>query len=254
VYQLIRNASSDLKQLICILLGYAHHNTAYKFLVIKSETPDILVDLLMESWDVTFFENIFLMKETYSLPSVLNEFNPEPIENPLEDKEGDSELAPRSKRPRIAKSFVEDFTMYLVKDTPTTIVEAYAPPDVECWKNAIRSEMDSITANGTCEVIDRPTGCKLVDYKWVFKKLRPDGTIEKYKLSLMAKGYTQKEGKYFFDTYSPIARLTTICVLLSLVASHGLLVHQMDVNMAFLNGELEEEIYMDQLDGFIAQG
>jgi hypothetical protein len=70
----------------------------------------------------------------------------------------------------------------------------------------------------------------------------------------VAKGYTQKEGDDYFDTYSPVARLTTIRVLLSLTASHGLLVHQMDVKIAFLNGELEEEIYMDQLDGFIVKG
>ena len=72
------------------------------------------------------------------------------------------------------------------------------------------------------------------------KKLRPDGTIDKYKARLMAKGYTQKEGEDFFDTYSHVARLTTIRVLLSLAASHGLLVHQMDVKTAFLHGELEK--------------
>jgi hypothetical protein len=93
-----------------------------------------------------------------------------------------------------------------------------------------------------------------VGCKWVLKKkLRPDGTIDKYKARLVAKGYTQKEGEDF-DTYSPVARLTTIRVLLSLAASHGLLVHQMDVKTAFLNGELEEEIYMDQLEGFVVKG
>ena len=86
------------------------------------------------------------------------------------------------------------------------------------------------------------------------KKLRPHGTIEKYKARLVAKGYTQKKGEDFFDTYSLVARLTTIRVLLALAASHGLLVHQMDVKIAFLNGELEEEIYMDQPDGFVAKG
>jgi len=70
----------------------------------------------------------------------------------------------------------------------------------------------------------------------------------------VAKGYTQKEGEDYFDTYSPVARMTTIRVLLFLAASHGLLVHQMDVKTAFLNGELEEEIYMDQPDGFVANG
>jgi hypothetical protein len=78
----------------------------------------------------------------------------------------------------------------------------------------------------------------------VQKKLRPDGTIDKYKARFVDKDYTQKEGEDFFDTYSYVARLTTICVLLSLAASLGLLVHQIDVKTAFLNGELEEEIYM----------
>jgi hypothetical protein len=88
----------------------------------------------------------------------------------------------------------------------------------------------------------------------VFKKFRPDGTIDKYKARLVAKGYIQKEDEDFFDTYSPVARLTTFRVLLSLAASYGLLVHQMDVKTAFLNGELDEEIYMDQPDGFIVKG
>jgi hypothetical protein len=86
------------------------------------------------------------------------------------------------------------------------------------------------------------------------KKLSPDGTIERYKARLVAKDYTQKEGEDFFDTYLPVARLTTIRVLLSLADSFGLTIHQMYVKTTFLNGELEEEIYMDQQDGFIANG
>jgi hypothetical protein len=98
----------------------------------------------------------------------------------------------------------------------------------------------------------------LIDYivvnPWVFKKnLRPDGTIDKYKARLVAKGYTQKEDEDLFDTYSPVAILTTIYVLLSLATSHGLLVHQMDVKISFLNGELEEEIYMTQSDEFVVK-
>jgi hypothetical protein len=94
-----------------------------------------------------------------------------------------------------------------------------------------------------------------VGCKWVLKKkLRPDGTIVKYKAGLVAKGYTQKVGKDFFDTYSPVSTLTTIHVLLLLAASHGLLIHQMDVKTTFLNREMEEEIYMTQPDGFVVKG
>jgi hypothetical protein len=140
-------------------------------------------------------------------------------------------------------------------DTPKTIVKAFASPDADDWKEAVHSEMDSILSNGTWDLVDRPYGCKLVCCKWVFKKkLRLDGTIDKYKIRLVAKGYTQKKGKDFFYTYSPIARLTTIHVLLSLTASHGLLIHQMNVKTTFLNGELEAEIYMTQSDGFVVKG
>ncbi|KAK1610188.1 hypothetical protein QYE76_033861 [Lolium multiflorum] len=116
----------------------------------------------------------------------------EHFDNPVED---DNEAPKRSKRQRTAKSFGHDFIVYLVDDTPTSISEAYASQDADYWKEAVRSEMDSILANGTWEVTDRPYGCKPVGCKWVFKKkLRPDGTIEKYKARLVAKGYTQKEG------------------------------------------------------------
>ena len=125
-------------------------------------------------------------------------------------------------------------------DTPRTIEEAYSSPNADYWKEAVRSEMNSIMSNGTWEVVERP------------RKLRPDGTIEKYKARLVAKGYTQK-GDDFFDTYSPVVQLATIRVLLSLAASYGFLVHQMNVKTAFVNGELEEEIYMDQPNGFVSK-
>ena len=101
--------------------------------------------------------------------------------------------------------------MYHVDNTPTTIAEAYASTDADDWKEAVQSEMDSILYNGTWELTERPYGCKPVGCKWVFKKkLRLDGTIEKYKVRLVAKDYTQKEGEDFLNTYSSVARLTTI--------------------------------------------
>jgi len=129
-------------------------------------------------------------------------------------------------RDRGLKSFGNDFTVYLVDNTPTSIAEAYASSDADDWKEAVQSEMDSILSNGTWELTERPYGYKPVGCKWIFKKkLKPDGTIDKYKARLVAKGYTQKEGEDFFDTYSPVARLTTIRALISLAASYGLIIH-----------------------------
>jgi hypothetical protein len=89
-------------------------------------------------------------------------------------------LLERVKRQRIPKSFGDDFTIYLTDDTPRSIPEAFASPDADGWKEAVRSEMDSIMTNETWEVVDRPFGCKPVGCKWVFKKkLRHDGIIEK---------------------------------------------------------------------------
>jgi hypothetical protein len=251
----------------CVFLGYGHHSIAYRFLVIKSEMSDVHVDTFLESRDVTFFENIFPIKNPYAMSSlpanVIADTTLEPSEifdhaehtPELIHEEIDSEATMRSKKPMTAKSFGDDFTIYLVDDTPKTIVKIFASPDADDWKEAVCSDMDSILSNKTCELIDRPYGWKPVGCKWVFKKNRRlDGTIDKYKVRLVAKAYTQKEGEDFFDTYSLVARLATIRVLLSLAASHGLLIQQMDIKIIFHNGELEEEIHMIRPDEFVVKG
>ena len=161
------------------------------------------------------------MKDMHSNARFSSEIAPDfttPIESPIESFEqpleevlekDDNEVPVRNKRRRVAKSFDNDFIVYLVDDTSTSIAEAYASRDADDWKEAVRSEMDSILSNGTWELSKAPFGCKPVGCKWVFKKkFRP--AIDKYKARLVAKGYTQKEGEDFFDTYSPIARMTTI--------------------------------------------
>ena len=81
--------------------------------------------------------------------------------------------------------------------------------------------------------------------------MKDDGTIDKYKARLVVKGFRQKEGFDYFDTYSPVTRITSIRMLITLAAVYGLEIHQMDMNIAFLNGELKEEIYMKQPEGFV---
>ncbi|WVZ83089.1 hypothetical protein U9M48_030269 [Paspalum notatum var. saurae] len=209
-------------------------------------------DLCEMNGVLTKSEKRFSSEITPELNAPTEVFEPPREISPEEDN---NEAPRKSKRQRVEKSFGNDFIVYLMDDTPTSISEAFASPDADNWKEAVQSELDSILSNGTWELTERPYGCKPIGCKWVFKKkLSPDGTIEKYKARLVAKGYTQKEGEDFFDTYSPVARMTTIRVLLSLAVSYGLIIHQMDVKTAFLNGELKEEIYMEQPDGFVVKG
>ena len=122
---------------------------------------------------------------------IVTETSEQPVEHEEILEKDDSEAPRMRKRQRVAKFFGDDFTVYLVDDTPTTIAEAYASLDADDWKEAVQSEMDSILSNGTWELTERPYGCKPVGCKWVFKeKLTPSGTIEKYKTRLVAKGYT----------------------------------------------------------------
>ena len=84
--------------------------------------------------------------------------------------------------------------------------------------------------------------------------MKTDESIDKYKARLVTKGYKQKEGLDYFDTYSPVTRITSIRMLIAIAALHNLEIHKMDVKTAFLNGDLNEEIYMDQPEGFISLG
>ena len=122
------------------------------------------------------------------------------------------------------------------------------------WKEAIKSEIDFILQNHTWELVDLPPGCKPLGSKWIFKrKIKADGSIDKYKARLVIKGYNQREGLDYFDTYSPVTRITSIRMILAIAALRNLEVHQMDVKTAFLNGDLDEEIYMEQPEGFLLQ-
>ena len=114
------------------------------------------------------------------------------------------------------------------------------------WKEAINDEVESILQNHTWELVDLPPGSKPLGYKWIFKKkMKADGSIDKYKARLVIKGYKQKEGLDYFDTYSPVTRISSIRMLITITAIHNLEIRLMDVKTTFLNGDLDEEIYME---------
>ncbi|KAK4389523.1 Retrovirus-related Pol polyprotein from transposon TNT 1-94 [Sesamum angolense] len=141
------------------------------------------------------------------------------------------------------------------QNEPRTINEALSSPEAPFWKEAINNEIESIMQNHTWELVDLPSGSKPLGCKWILKrKYKADGSIDKYKARLVAKGFKQKEGLDFFDTYVPVTRITSIRVLIAIAALYDLEIHQMDVKTIFLNGELDEEIYMEQPEGFVVPG
>ncbi|KAI5349042.1 hypothetical protein L3X38_001929 [Prunus dulcis] len=122
----------------------------------------------------------------------------------------------------------------------------------KAWKKAMEAEMDMIEKNETWKLVDRPSDKPVIGVKWVYKtKLNLDGSIQKHKARLVVKGYAQKPGIDFNETFAPVARVDTIRTLIALAAQKGWKLYQLDVKSAFLNGVLKEEVYVDQSDGFV---
>ena len=131
---------------------------------------------------------------------------------------------------------------------PKTFQEAIRSDE---FKGAMKTEMNSLESTGTWSICQLPEGKHPVGCKWVNTyKYNPDGTVERPKSRLVAKGYTQLEGLDYIDTFSPVAKLGTFRLLLSLVAARNWFTLQLDISNAFLNGDLDEEIYMTIPQGY----
>ncbi|CEG39881.1 gag-pol polyprotein [Plasmopara halstedii] len=142
------------------------------------------------------------------------------------------------------------FIVDSVGEMPTTFKSAMESSEAVEWREACNSEIESLRRNKTWELVPLPHGRKAIGNRWIFRvKENQNGEIERYKARLVAKGFAQKYGIDYKETFAPVAKFTSIRVLLSLSAKYNLTVHQMDVKTAFLNGVLEEDIFMVQPDG-----
>ena len=156
-------------------------------------------------------------------------------------------------RARVGKSFPKQYTDGTIRYNaqrraffaePTSHRSALADPD---WQNAVEAEFAALHQNATWSLVPRPAGVNVVSCKWVFKlKQNPDGTIDKHKARLVARGFTQRYGVDYQDTFNLVIKPATVRLVLALAVSRGWHLRQIDVSNAFLHGLLDEVVYRDR--------
>jgi hypothetical protein len=266
----------------CIFIRYSEHSKGFVFI---GEKADGRVTEI-ESRDVVFLEKVFPktgevekdfqlyeMKNldygetSHSVEDLDETFNPlrntgsDILSIPsLMEQDHEQSLPRRSIREPIPRRRFEiegEAFMIAPQDDeePKTFNHALSGPKASEWIKAMEEEMELMKINQVWDLVDLPSGRRSIGNKWVLKiKHKADGSIERYKARLVAKGYTKEEGIDYEDTFSPVVRITSVRLILAIVAHMDLELYQMDVRTAFLNGELNEEIYMDQPLGFETKG
>lgn len=142
-------------------------------------------------------------------------------------------------------------TALFAEGIPETLEEAKQSPDAKQWEAAMREEITSLEENNTWELTNLPKHRKAIRNKWIFrKKMKSDGTMDRYKARLVIKGCSQKHGIDYKETFAPVARFESIRILLSVTAAKNFVIRQFDIKTAFLHGDLNETIFMLQPEGF----
>ncbi|GJU75356.1 zinc finger, CCHC-type containing protein [Tanacetum coccineum] len=217
----------------CIFVGYAEHSKAFRFYVIEPN-DSVAINSIIESRDAIFDEHRFSSVPRPSQRSLVK--GTEDSSGSVVLKKVTNEIVQqfepelrKGKRHRIPKDFGPEFQLYLIEGSRDE-------------KEAINDEMDSIMGNNTWVLTNLPPGCRPLGCKWIFKrKMKVDGTVKKFKARLVIPGFKQKSKIDYFDTYAPVAHISTIRLMIVMASIHNLIIHQMDVKTAFLNEELEEE-------------
>ena len=269
----------DPKATKCILLGYGTAVKGYRLYDIEERkvffSRDVVFDESktgIEQEQVTESEklvNIDLICDNLSDTESTDVVEQEEVEQEEVEQEVDQEngtndnytenderesvlrRSTRERRPPDYYGTYVNITKDVVPPEPTTVEEALASPENKKWKEAMNKEIESLKANKVYDLVELPHNRKTVGCKWVFKrKTNADGSIERYKARLVAQGFSQKAGEDYDETFCPVVRFESVRSVIAMAAQHDLMLHQMDVTSAFLNGDLQEEIYLSQPKGF----
>lgn len=247
-----------------IMVGYQPHSKGYRILL-----DDMTI---ITSRDVIFDEDVtesvtvsgsepkatHLDEPEYHEPETDASTSQDPGDVHPGD-ESDAEMGDAGVRPHRARQPPGEWwkaqkkarVMVASVQEPATREEALQSENAQDWIQAMDDEMASLHANSTWQLEQLPDGVKSIPCKWVFKvKHDAQGNIERFKARLVAKGYKQQAGVDFDEVYAPTSKYATLRALLALAAAEDMEIHQLDIKTAFLNGELEETVYMQQPPGY----
>ncbi|KAL3613382.1 hypothetical protein CASFOL_042795 [Castilleja foliolosa] len=281
----------DSKTISSYFIGYPERSRGYKFYDPNMRTifetgnavffEDVEFGGRDKVRDIAFEEESVMIPTTISdsvqvpLPDTIGEMDLEPHEDNVEQlpnqveaivheeqTQQPQEQVPirRSTRER-RNAIPDDYVVFLQEheDTagslggdPINFQQAMQDSNSQNWIDAMNEEYKSMQDNKVWDLVPLPEGKKPIGCKWIFKTKRDSkGNVERYKARLVAKGFTQKEGIDFTETFSPVSSKDSLRIMMALVAHFDLELHQMDVKTAFLNGDIDETIYMVQPENFV---
>ncbi|KAM5569751.1 hypothetical protein ABKV19_016986 [Rosa sericea] len=246
----------------CIFVGYSDQTKGYRLYNLKKEKIVISRDVIFNEKALWDWKSKSVQISTLQVgeDNEGEEFEEEAdyFQSPVHSPQPASPQSPQSQAstpsstPRRMRSLCDVYAScnFCVTE-PETYEEAIK--DV-AWKKAMEEEISVIEKNSTCDLVNRPSDKIVIGVKWLYKtKLNVDGSIQRNKARLVAKGYSQQPGVDFHETYAPVARLDTIRALIALAAQKNWSLYQLDVKSAFLNGVLNEEVYVEQPQGFVIE-
>ena len=259
----------DPKSRKCLFLGYADGVKGYRLWdptahkVVVSRDVVFMEDKVQENeeGDSTTSETTSIQVEKQFQSSDSSEAVPQHEVNETTESQAPTTrtLNRERKRPVWHSDYVMEgnvaYCLLTEEGEPSTLQEALNNSDASFWREAMQEEIEALHKNKTWELMPLPAGRKPIGNKWVYKiKRNGDDQVERYRARLVVKGYAQKEGVDFNEIFSPVVRMTTVRVVLAMCATYDLHLEQLDVKTAFLHGNLEEEIYMLQPEGFKQKG
>ncbi|PNX88393.1 retrovirus-related Pol polyprotein from transposon TNT 1-94, partial [Trifolium pratense] len=253
------------KSIICVHLGISEESKAYKLY-------DPIKRRILVSKDVKFDEKKQWNWENKVTEKSNSKDNASNASNALSEEmdltvsdleeEGDNEVNELGKRVSKKPGYLNDYETRDYETGESNDSQAFFSPSEdpityndaakhEVWKKAMDTEIEAIESNDTWELTHLPTGAKKIGVKWVYKtKYNEEGKIEKHKARLVAKGYSQQHGIDYNEVFAPVARWDTIRTILAIAATNNWYVFQLDVKSAFLHGELDETVYVEQPLGY----